>query len=229
MDMYLYNPCLYPGCKKMAISSFDDNGELADVPGYCLEHQKNFQLMREKLRAYIMTHDKIVGLSAPGLTVTDMDLSGKKFYGCNMQHCTFTNVNATELRIRMCMFDFSTMTDCNLIRCNMQFSSMSGTKLVHALFTGSDFIHNNFNGMTAYQCSFDDSDLYNTRFIKAMLMNTSMMNCNMKKAVFYGSVREGVSFKMSNTGEALFDRKKGGLMGDADGHLDDGLERKRDL
>ncbi|MBQ3800905.1 MAG: pentapeptide repeat-containing protein, partial [Treponema sp.] len=124
---------------------------------------------------------------------------------------------------------FSTMTDCNLIKCNMQFSSMAGTKLVHALFTGSDFIHNNFNGMTAYQCSFDDSDLYNTRFIKAVLMNTSMMNCNMKKAVFYGAVREGVSFKMSNTREALFDRDKGGLMGDADGLMDDGLERKSDL
>ena len=56
-----------------------------------------------------------------------------------------------------------------------------------------------------------------------------MMNCNMKKAVFYGSVREGVSFKLSNTGEALFDRNKGGLMGDADTRLDDGLERKTDL
>ena len=56
-----------------------------------------------------------------------------------------------------------------------------------------------------------------------------MMNCNMKKTVFYGAVKEGVSFKLSNTGEALFDRNKGGLMGDADRLLDDGLERKSDL
>ena len=75
-------------------------------------------------------------------------------------------------------------------------------------------IHNNFNGITAYQCSFDDSDLYNSRFIKAMLINTSMNNCNLKKTVFYESMREGVGFKLSNTRESLLDRNKGGLMGD---------------
>lgn len=227
--MYLYNPCMYPGCRKMAMSSFDSNGELLEVPGYCLEHQKNKQETLERLNHYIQTHDKIVGLCAPGITVTDKDFSGKAFYGCNLQHSTFTKSYASGLRMRMCMLDFSTITDCNLINCNIQFSSFSGSKLVHALFTGSDFIHNNFNGITAYQCSFDDSDLYNTRFIKAVLINTSMANCNLKKTVFYNSMRNAVSFKLSNTREALTDREKGGLMGDIAENLDDGLERESNL
>ena len=89
------------------------------------------------------------------------------------------------------------------------------------VLTGSDLIHNNFNGITAYQCSFDNSDLYNSRFIKAILMNTSMQDCNLKKTIFYDSARENVSFKLSNTREALIDRNKGGLIGDL-GTIDEG-------
>ncbi|MBR3548766.1 MAG: hypothetical protein IKN90_01690, partial [Treponema sp.] len=42
----------------------------------------------------------------------------------------------------------------------------------------------------------------------------SMNNCNLKKTVFYESMREGVGFRLSNTRESLIDRNKGGLMGD---------------
>ncbi len=63
----------------------------------------------------------------------------------------------------------------------------------------------NFNGIKAYQSSFDDSDLFNSRFIMATLVDTSMQNCNLKRTLFYGSKRSNVSFKMSNTREALFD------------------------
>ena len=90
-------------------------------------------------------------------------------------------------------------------------------------------IHNNFNGITAYQCSFDDSDLYNTRFIKSILMNASMKNCNLKKTVFYESSRDGMSFKMSNTKEALIDRTRGGLMGDFEEQFDYEDEDQKEL
>ena len=45
-------------------------------------------------------------------------------------------------------------------------------------------------------------------------MNTSMQDCNLKKTIFYNSAREKVSFKLSNTREALIDRNKGGLIED---------------
>ena len=52
-------------------------------------------------------------------------------------------------------------------------------------------------------------------------MNTSMQDCNLKKTIFYDSARENVSFKLSNTREALIDRNKGGLIGDL-GTIDEG-------
>jgi uncharacterized protein YjbI with pentapeptide repeats len=68
----------------------------------------------------------------------------------------------------------------------------------------------------AYQSSFDDSDLYSSRFIKAILMNTSMKNCNLKKTVFYSSVRERVSFRLSNTREALLQKDEDALTTERD-------------
>ena len=212
--MYPMNVCQCPGCTKFALSNFDSEGNIVETPGFCLEHTPNKAEQIYAIRQYVLTHEKIVGLNASGIKIDNIELENKKFYGCNLQHCTLTNVHAKGMRARMCAMDFCTVTDSDFLSTNIQFTTFSGSKLVHVLFTGSDLIHNNFNGITAYQSSFDDSDLYNSRFIKAILINTSMKNCNLKKAVFYDSVREGVSFKLSNTREALADRRKGGLMGD---------------
>ena len=212
--MFLFQKCQYPGCKASAVSQFDATGDLMESCGFCLKHSPNPDETVEALKNYILSHEKIVGLNMEGINLEEMDLSGKKFYGCNFQRCTFNALHSTDLRCRMCMFDFSTITECTFLKSNIQFSSFSGVKLVHTIFTGSDLIHNNFNGITAYQSSFDDSDLYNSRFIKAILINTSMSNCNLKKTAFYESAREGVSLKLSNTREALMDRSKGGMMGE---------------
>ena len=211
--MFTINKCQCPECKKPALSSFNDN-EITDEPGYCFEHTEDKKAYLAHLKKFIESHDKIVGLNAYGITVQGMDLTDKKFYGCNFQHVLFTNVHAENIRRRMCMMDFATFTDCDFVKGNIQFSSFSGAKFVHLVLTGSDLIHNNFNGITSYQCSFDNSDLYNSRFIKAILMNTSMQDCNLKKTIFYNSAREKVSFKLSNTREALIDRNKGGLIED---------------
>ncbi len=219
--MYTFNKCSFPGCNKTALSSFNEQGEIIDKPGYCFEHTEMPEQMLSNMRNYILSHEKIVGLNANGITIDNIDLTNKKLYGCNLQNCTMRSIHANGLRARMCMMDFCTFSDCDLLNSNIQFSSFSGSRLVHILFTGSDLIHNNFNGITAYQSSFDDSDLYNSRFIKAMLINTSLNNCNLKKTVFYECIREGVGFKLSNTRESLVDRNRGGLMGDINTNLED--------
>lgn len=227
--MYTLNKCRFPGCNKCAISVSDSNVKLTGQEGFCIDHCPDKIQAINTLKEYIYTHDKIVGMTACGLVVEDLNLNGKKFYGCNFQHCTFTNIHAQGFRARMCMFDFSTFTDCYYIESNVQFSSFSGSKFVHMILTGSDLIHNNFNGITSYQSSFDDCDLYNSRFIKALLINTSLKNCNLKKTAFYESARENVSFKLSNTREALVDRNKGGLMGDFNARLEEEDEQGDNL
>lgn len=201
--MFSEEICSETGCNKAAVSCFDENGEIIRGKSYCLNHLKDKDTFLSQVRNYIQTHEKIIGLSCPGLHFADMDFSEKKFYGCNFQHCIFTNVHSENFRARISSFDYAIFADCNLIKSNLQFTSFAGATFSHILFTNSDLVHNNFCGIRAAQSSFDDSDLYNSRFIRATLLDTSFRNCNIKKTCFYEIEQQNCSFKLSNTREAL--------------------------
>ncbi|MBP5402289.1 MAG: pentapeptide repeat-containing protein [Treponema sp.] len=203
--MFAQNNCIEPGCPKSALSTFNNDKEITEMPGYCLEHSKNPEKTKQEIFDYINSHEKIVGLNAGGIVFENIDLTNKKFYGCNFMHCHFINIHSTGLRSRMSMFDFAIFSDCNLLQSNMQFTSFAGSTFSHTLFTGSDMIQNNFSGIQSYQSSFDDSDLYNSRFVRAKLIDTSFRNCNVKKTVFHVIEQQNVLFKYSNTREAIFD------------------------
>lgn len=209
--MFLDNICTCSGCKRSSISTVDDNGNLVENSGFCYKHTKNLEDTKQRIFKYIAEHDKIVGLCCSGFTFTKIDFGKHRFYGCDFSHCFFSELNCRNLRFRMCKFDFAVFTDSNLIESNIQFTSFAGAKLIHVLFTGSDLIQDNFNGLSAYQSSFDDSDLYNSRFIRAHLVDTSIRNCNIKKTIFFDALTNNVSFKLSNTNEALFDQKGSAL------------------
>lgn len=204
--MFLQNKCSVPSCSHISLSSFDENGEIQELRNFCLDHIPDPGKARQDILHYIETHDKIVGLNASWLSFSDMDFSGKQFYGCDFSHCTFTNVLGRETRNRMNIYDFAVFNDCNFSQSHMIFTSFSGATFYHTIFTDSDLIQNNFNGIQAYQCSFDKSDLFNSRFIMATLNDTSFVDCNLKKADFWETKRSNVSFKQSNTREALFSR-----------------------
>lgn len=223
--MFSQNNCIEPGCTKIALSSINSNGEITEIPGYCLEHSPDKELVKKQIYDYINTHDKIVGLNAPGLVFENIDLTNKRFYGCNFMHCKFINLHSTAFRSRMTMFDFAIFSDCSLLQCNMQFTSFAGSTFSHTLFTGSDMIQDNFSGIQSYQSSFDDSDLYNSRFIRAKLIDTSFRNCNVKKTVFKLIEQQNVMFKYSNTREAIFDQEQSQLFA---GMLDDKIAYKND-
>lgn len=202
--MFSLGLCQYPGCRNLAITRFDENGNITDKDVFCLAHDANADETSHRIYKYIETHDKIIGISMPGIHFENIDLSGKKFYGCDLRNCTFSSIHSEFCRMRMTMLDFSLFSDCNLLNSNMQFASFSGSTFSHVLFTNSDLVHNNFNGINAQQSSFDDSDLYNSRFIRAKLINTSIRNCNIKQSSFEEATFENVSFKHSNTREANF-------------------------
>ncbi|NLK45369.1 MAG: pentapeptide repeat-containing protein [Treponema sp.] len=203
--MFSLGLCQYPGCRNLAISRFDENGNISvNTEAFCIDHDKEAEETVHKIYKYIETHDKIIGISMPGIHFKNIDLSGKKFYGCDLRNCIFSAIHSEYCRMRMTMLDFSLFSDSNLLNSNMQFTSFSGCTFSHVLFTNSDLVHNNFNGITAQQSSFDDSDLYNSRFIRAKLLNTSVRNCNIKQSSFYEATFDNVSFKHSNTREANF-------------------------
>ena len=205
--MFTLNKCLVHSCKNLSLSVFDKTSGITEERGYCLNHTPDPGRAKESIYDYIKTHDVVVGLNAAGIMFRDIDLSDKRFYGCNFQHCTFSALRSEGLLGKLCMFDFATFTDCTLAVSTMQFTSFACAAFSHTIFTGSDMVQNNFNGVYAFQSSFDDSDLYNSRFIGAHLVDTSLRNCNIKNTLFLDCVCENVSMKMSNTREAVFDRK----------------------
>ena len=210
--MFTLNKCLVHYCRNHALSTFDKEGNLCDEKSYCLDHTPNPGKMKVDIYNYIATHDTIVGLNACGLLFSDIDFSNKKFFGCNFTNCTFINIHSENLLMRMCFFDFAIFNDCNFLHSKNLFNSFSMATFTHTLYTSSDLVQNNFNGIKAYQCSFDDSDLLNSRFIGATLVDTSFRNCNLKKSIFYDTNRTNVSFKMSNTREALFESAEEGKL-----------------
>ncbi len=210
--MYISNTCTYPGCKRSSISTVDENGNLIENSGFCYKHTTDPEGTKAKLFKYLSEHEKVVGINCSGITFPKFSIEDHKFYGCDFSHCFFSELFCKRLRFRMCKFDFAVFTDCNLIESNIQFTSFAGTKLIHVLFTGSDLIQDNFNGLSSYQSSFDDSDLYSSRFIRSHLVDTSIRNCNIKKTVFFEAQTNNVSFKLSNTNEALFDQKGSALI-----------------
>ena len=174
--MFTKNTCLVHHCRNIALSTFDEDGNLTEEKSYCLDHIPDPGKAKDDIYKYIATHDKIIGLTACGLIFTDIDLTNKKFFGCNFYHCTFMNIHSENVLLKMCIFDFAVFNDCNFIKNKTTFSSFSGCTFTHTLFTSSDMVQNNFNGIQAVQSSFDNSDLFNSRFINATLIDTSFRN-----------------------------------------------------
>lgn len=204
--MFTQNKCLVKYCTNNALSNFNENGTLTDEKGYCLDHIPNPGKLKDQIYNYIKKNEKIIGLNANGLIFSDIDFSNKQFIGCNFSHCTFTNLHAENTKTHLCIFDYAFFYDCNMIHNNLLFSSYAQCTFMHTLFTSSDVVQINFNGVKSYQSSFDDSDLFCSQFIKATLVDTSFRNCNLKKCSFINSTRKNVSFKMSNTREAIFNK-----------------------
>lgn len=211
--MFSWKKCACPTCAKSAVSDFDADGHIIEGE-FCLMHAPDPEAITRRVYDYINRTDKIIALNASGIVFTnknDFQLTGKRLFGCNFSQCVFRGLHTRGFRTRMCTFDFAVFIDCDLLGSNVQFTSFAGAKFSHVLLTGSDMIYNNFTGLESFQSSFDDSDLYNSRFIRARLIDTSIRNCNIKKTVFREIEQQNLSFKLSNTNEAIFDERGSAL------------------
>lgn len=205
--MFSFSKCSHPGCSHFAISDFDSQGNLIENGTYCYAHTKNKDEIVKKIYNYVREHDKIIGLNASGITFSNIDFTGKGFFGCDFSNSLYAGISSTAVQTKLCNFSFTTFTDCNLSNSKSLFCSYAGSKLAHVIFTGSDMIQNNFCGISSFQSSFDDSNLYSSYFVKSKLIDTSFRNCNIKETVFYEIEQENISFRQSNTNAAIFDKR----------------------
>ncbi|HSV57165.1 MAG TPA: pentapeptide repeat-containing protein [Magnetospirillaceae bacterium] len=140
-----------------------------------------------------------------GLSLENLDFGKRRFYGCNFSHTSMRNVLFKDAVLRMCFFDFAVLESCDFTGADVQFCSFAGCHISDTTLENCELVHNNFNGAQTRGCAFNCSNLYNSRFILSEFTATGFVDCNIKKAYFLRTKENNVSFKFSNTLEAVFD------------------------
>jgi uncharacterized protein YjbI with pentapeptide repeats len=186
-------PCAKDGCDRLALSDGT----------FCAAHHPDPGKASEAAISRIRDLVTIKDLNASGLRAESLDLSQKRFFACLFEGVDLRRVVLSGCVFRMCVFDFSSFSSCDFSRADIQFCSFAGSSFVDSSFEACELVHVNMNGVRAADCTFNDSNLYNSRFINAELTRVDIENCNVKKAFFLQTRMSGVSFKSSNTQEAV--------------------------
>jgi len=174
----------------------------------CATHSANQEAEAERLGEYIIKQKNIKNICAQGLHFKGMDFSNRQFYGCNFAGASFSGCLFTGAIMRMNFFDFSTLSSCDFCSGDMQFLSLAGAVILNCNFEGSELLNINFNGTRIYDSIFNKTNLYNSRFVSSIIKNSSFIDCNLKRTNFVKSSRENISYKSSNTAEAIFEMEE---------------------
>jgi uncharacterized protein YjbI with pentapeptide repeats len=192
--MFTIIPCA-AGCGRAAITGSTT----------CAVHAVNREGEAERIAGYIHDRKVIKDLNASGLHFESVDFSQRSFYGCNFQTASFTMCLFTGDLMRMSFFDFAAFTNCDFSKTDLQFLSFAGADLRDCTFENSELLHLNYGGAVISDCTFNNSNLYNSRFINAAIELSDFVDCNIKRTCFIRCKQEGVSFRSSNTAEAMFE------------------------
>ncbi|MFP3090999.1 pentapeptide repeat-containing protein [Treponema sp. TIM-1] len=171
----------------------------------CAVHAADPGKEAARIAAYIHDRKIIKDLNAAGLRFESVDFSHRHFYGCNFIRSEFSMCLFTENLVRMSFFDFGIFTNCDFSKSDLQFLSFAGSTLRNCTFENSELVNINYGGAVISDCTFNYSNLYNSRFIDSVIELTDFIDCNVKKTYFIKSKQEGISFKSSNTAEAVFE------------------------
>jgi uncharacterized protein YjbI with pentapeptide repeats len=153
-----------------------------------------------------MTQKKIVkNISAQGLLFKEMDFSNNHFYGCNFSGASFSKCIFTGAIMRMTFLDFCILSSNNFSAGDYQFLSLAGAIIQDCTFEGSELVNINFNGTIITDSIFNKTNLYSSRFISARITRSDFIDCNLKRTNFVNSIRKDISYKSSNTAEAIFE------------------------
>ncbi len=196
--MYDFKPCAVSGCESTALSGLDR----------CAKHAADPDAAAKAVAELLSGPGPVKSVNAAGLRFEGLDLSGRRFYSCSFSQATLRNVAFSGCTFRMCFFDFASIDSCDFSGIDAQFCSFAGARLLNASFENSELVHNNFDGISASYCTFNYSNLYNSRLILAELEKVDFIDCNLKRSFIIPAKELDVSWRLSNTQEAIRDLER---------------------
>ena len=134
-----------------------------------------------------MHSDYIVEQNFIGLTYTENGIKFKEYENCTFTKCDFT----------ACSFLAVTFIDCNFFECNFRSTKINHVSLRNVWFTKCDFTHVNF--------SMTDQVLYEFHFRDTLLDYAQFYSLKLKKMQFINCSMVATDFMESDLSEALFD------------------------
>lgn len=191
--MYEFRRCSAPGCEATALSDSEN----------CADHHPDPGAMALSVVESLDGAGIVKNRNFSGLRFEGADLSGKRFYSCSFSRTVLRNMTFAGCVFRMCFFDFCLADSCDFSGIDAQFCSFAGARFLNASFERSELVHNNFDGVRTSDCTFNYTNLYNSRFIMAEFEKTDFIDCNLKRTFIFPSKETDVSWRLSNTQEAI--------------------------
>jgi len=174
----------------------------------CATHSADPEAEAKKLGEYMLEQKVVKDICAQGLHFEKMDFSHHQFHGCNFSGASFYRCLFKGVIMRMNFMDFSTFSSCDFCSSDMQYLSLAGAVIKDCTFEGSELIGINFVGALIFDSTFNNTNLYNSRFVSANIARSDFIDCNLKRTNFVKSIREEISYKSSNTAEAIFEMEE---------------------
>ena len=193
--MHGFQRCAAPGCGSLSFQG----------SSLCLAHHPDPAAAQTAIAALLASEPGAKDLNAAGIKLDGLELAGRKFIGCSFIGASIRRVLFTGCTFLLCFFDRSSIEACDFSGANVEFGSFGGSSIVNTSFENSELIHCNFDGARLTETTFSGSNLYDSRFISGEIGACDFENCDLKRVYFIPSRQSGVSFKGSNTMEAIKD------------------------
>jgi uncharacterized protein YjbI with pentapeptide repeats len=193
--MYSFDRCEEPGCENLAFAGF----------GRCLRHHPDKAIAFAKAASRLTEAKTLKDLNLAGLAADGLDLSKRRFFGCSFMGAALKSILFTNATFVLCFFDGASLDSCDFSTSNAQFCSFGASKIVNSSFENSELLHCNFDGARIHESTFNASNLYDSRFIRCEIENADFIDCDLKRVYMIPAKQSQVSFKGSNTMEAIRD------------------------
>jgi hypothetical protein len=193
--MHDFQRCDEPGCGSLRFH----------LSTTCLAHHPDPAAAAQAAREMLAGPEGAKDLSAAGLSVEDMDLSRRRFIGCSFIGASFKKALFTGSTFLLCFFDRASIEACDFSGVNAQFCSFGVSRIDNVSFENTELIHCNFDGSRIVDTTFNGSNLYDSRFIRAEIESSDFEDCDLKRVYYLPAKQSAVSFKGSNTMEAIRD------------------------